>query len=61
MLDFWDRDSRGSRREFLQVGGLGLGGLQLAGLMQSKAEAAAFSSAIVKDTAVIFLFLHGGP
>ena len=61
MLGFWDRDSRGSRREFLQVGGLGLGGLQLAGLMQSKAEAAAFSSAIVKDTAVIFLFLHGGP
>lgn len=61
MLDFWDRDSRGSRREFLQVGGLGLGGLQLAGLMQSKAEAAAFSSAIVKDMAVIFLFLHGGP
>lgn len=61
MLCFWDRDSRHRRRDFLQVGGLGLGGLQLANLMQSKADAAPFSSPIVKDKAVIFLFLHGGP
>ncbi len=61
MLCFWDRDSRHRRRNFLQVGGLGLGGLQLTNLMQSKADAAPFSSPIVKDKAVIFLFLHGGP
>ncbi len=61
MLCFWDRDLRYRRRDFLQVGGLGLGGLQLANLMRSKADAAPFSSAIVKDKAVIFLFLHGGP
>ncbi len=61
MLCFWDRDLRYRRRDFLQVGGLGLGGLQLANLMRSKADAAPFSSPIVKDKAVIFLFLHGGP
>ena len=61
MLGFWDLDSRRRRREFLQVGGLGLGGLQLTGLLQSKADAATLSSPIVKDKAVIFLFLHGGP
>ena len=61
MLGFWDLDSRRRRREFLQVGGLGLGGLQLAGLLQSKADAATLSSPIVNDKAVIFLFLHGGP
>lgn len=61
MLCFWDRDSRHRRRDFLQVGGLGLGGLQLANLMQSKSVAAPFSPPIVKDKAVIFLFLHGGP
>lgn len=61
MLCFWDRDSRHRRRDFLQVGGLGLGGLQLANLIQSKADAAQFTSPIVKDKAVIFLFLHGGP
>ena len=61
MLSFWDRDSRRRRRDFLQVGGLGLGGLQLANLLQSKADAAPLSSPIVKDKAVIFLFLHGGP
>ncbi len=61
MLRFWDHDSRGRRREFLQVGGLGLGGLQLSSLLQSRADAATLSAPIVKDKAVVFLFLHGGP
>ncbi len=61
MLGFWDLDSRRRRREFLHVGGLGLGGLQLSGLLQSKADAATLLSPVVKDKAVIFLFLHGGP
>lgn len=61
MLSFWDRDSRNRRRNFLQVGGLGLGGLQLTSLLQEKSQAAATSGPVVKDKAVIFLFLHGGP
>lgn len=61
MLRFWDLDSRRRRREFLQVGGLGLGGFQLSSLLQSRADGAALSAPIVKDKAVIFLFLHGGP
>ena len=61
MLRFWDHDSRRHRREFLQVGGLGLGGLQLTSLFQARADTATLSSPIVKDKAVIFLFLHGGP
>ncbi len=61
MLRFWDLDSRDRRREFLQVGGLGLGGLQLSSLLQSRANGATLSAPIVKDKAVIFLFLHGGP
>ena len=61
MLRFWDHDSRHRRREFLQVGGLGLGGLQIASLLQAKAAAETLSSTVVKDKSVIFLFLHGGP
>lgn len=61
MLSFWDRDSRRRRREFLQVGGLGLGGLQLADLLQGQAQAATGPTSVVKDKSVIFLFLHGGP
>lgn len=60
MLSFWDHDNRIGRREFLRVGGLGLGGLQLSSLLQNKAHAAETARAI-KDMSVIFLFLHGGP
>jgi hypothetical protein len=61
MFRFWDYDSCHRRRDFLQVGGLGLGGLQLTSIFQSRANAATLVSPIVKDKAVIFLFLHGGP
>lgn len=61
MLSFWDRDSRHRRRNFLQVGSLGLGGLQLANLLQGKVLADPTASSVVKDQSVIFLFLHGGP
>jgi Protein of unknown function (DUF1501) len=48
-----------SRREFLRVGSLGLGGLSLSGLLASRAGAAARS--ILKDRSVVLLFLVGGP
>jgi hypothetical protein len=44
-----------SRRSFLQIGGLALGGLSLPQLV------AAESRRLVTDRSVIFLFLHGGP
>lgn len=66
MLDFMDR--RSTRRSFLSVGSLGmgalgLGGLSLSGLLQRQAAAAAGGApgGILRDKAVIFLFMHGGP
>jgi hypothetical protein len=48
-----------SRREFLQIGTLGLFGLTLPDLLRARA-AAAESGKPVKDTSVILLFLDGG-
>jgi hypothetical protein len=56
--------SRLGRRDFLQVGGLGLGGLSLHSLFPSAGIAGVPLSDAgkpVTDKAVIFLFLHGGP
>lgn len=50
-----------SRRDFLRVGALGAGGLTLAGLLQSRAEAAPTLGKAVRDRSVVFLFLNGGP
>ena len=58
MLSF--TDARSSRRAFLQVGSLALGGLTLPQLLAAKALAAD-QKRPVKDKSVIFLFLHGGP
>jgi uncharacterized protein (DUF1501 family) len=49
-----------NRRSFLQIGGLGLGGLSLPALIETKARAAD-GSRVLRDRSVIFLFLHGGP
>lgn len=49
---------RRTRREFLRIGALGLGGLTLS---QLTAAQAANPSALIRDKSVIFLFLHGGP
>jgi len=56
-------DARGSleRRDFLRIGSLGLGGLSLANLLQTKAIGAAAGARPVTGKSVIFLFLHGGP
>lgn len=45
------------RREFLQAGALALGGLSLADVLAARAHAGNSST----DTAVILLYLHGGP
>ncbi len=58
MLTFFDRST--SRRDFLRVGGLALGGLTLPQLLATRA-AAATAGVPVTDKAVIFLFMHGGP
>lgn len=50
-------DRRHSRRDFLRVGALGLGGLALPQLLQLKAAA----PAAARDRAVVLLFLQGGP
>ena len=55
MLGLYDSHSR---RSFLQIGALGLGGLTLPQLL--RAEAAAGAS-FLKDRSVVFLFMHGGP
>jgi len=58
MLAISDRRLSGvSRREFLRIGSLGIGGLALPGLLQLKAAA----PAAVRDRAVVLLFLQGGP
>ena len=49
-----------SRRSFLHVGGLGLGGLTLSQMLGWKA-AAAQAGIPVRDKSVVFLFMHGGP
>lgn len=49
-----------TRRDFMQVGALGLGGMTLPHLLRARAEAAAAGKE-VKDTSVIWLWLSGGP
>ena len=49
-----------TRREFLQVGTLALGGISLPALLSERARAAEAGQA-AKDTAVVVLFLTGGP
>lgn len=49
-----------SRREFLRVGSLGLGGLSLAGMLEAQAAGSELAKAMTGKS-VIFLFLNGGP
>src|SRR5262245_6473733 len=48
-----------SRRDFLRVGALGLGGLTFADLLRAKA--ATPQPEQTRDKAVIFVYLFGGP
>lgn len=64
MLAFWDPRRRIGRREFLRIGGLGLGaglaGTGLAGLSASHGFSAT-TGLPVTGKSVVFLFMHGGP
>jgi hypothetical protein len=50
-----------TRREFLRVGGLALGGLTLPHLLAHGGSPLSTAGKPLTDKAVIFLFLHGGP
>jgi hypothetical protein len=65
MLNLWGKrigsDCEGhSRRDFLKIGTLGLTGLTLSGLLRGRAAVAGEGKS-VKDTAVVWLWLGGGP
>jgi hypothetical protein len=60
MLDFIDDRHGLSRRSFLRVGSLALGGLGLPQLLAAKGPGAA-NAKVLRDKAVVFLFMHGGP
>jgi hypothetical protein len=60
MLTLYDRCPRLGRRDFLRIGGLGLGGWSLSHLLAASAGASS-SARPVTDKSVIYLFLHGGP
>jgi len=60
MLRITDSRNTHSRRDFLRIGGLGLGGLTLPQLLAVKA-AADDAGIALRDKAVVFLFMHGGP
>ncbi|MCA9080533.1 MAG: DUF1501 domain-containing protein [Planctomycetaceae bacterium] len=58
MLSFQSPRQQGSRREFLRVGQLALGGLALPQLLQARQ---ALGSSLVHPKSVVFVFMHGGP
>lgn len=58
MIHFQDPGSR-SRRSFLRVGSLGLGGMALG--LPDFMRAAQTHPGLLRDRSVVFLFMHGGP
>jgi Protein of unknown function (DUF1501) len=60
MLSIFDHRPGYSRREFLRIGTLGLGGLSLPHLLGARGLAAG-SKPITTGKSVIFLFMFGGP
>ncbi len=53
-------DNSSSRRNFLSVGSLALGGLALPEFLQAQ-DALQKLGGVAKDKTVVFLFMHGGP
>jgi len=61
MLSISDVRGRLGRRDFLRIGGCGIGGLSLANLLAAQAAGAKDGARPLTGKSVIFLFLHGGP
>jgi hypothetical protein len=61
MLRLVDDRVRQSRRSFLQIGSLGLGGWSLAHLLAANSASGSEAVRPLTGKSVIFLFLHGGP
>ena len=60
LSDDWNCNCEGyTRREFLRVGALSLGGLTLPGILNAEKDPA--SRPFVRDKAVVMLNLQGGP
>ncbi|MEM7477492.1 MAG: DUF1501 domain-containing protein [Planctomycetota bacterium] len=63
MLSFVNPDRSavcGPRRDFLRIGGCGLGSLAFANMLPANVQATMEHSPL-RDKSVIFLFMHGGP
>ncbi len=62
MLSFHDSSPSwsGTRRSFLRVGSLALGGLSLPQWLETQAALNSLGASL-KDKSVVFLFMHGGP
>jgi len=60
MLTVYDGNRPATRRQFMTIGGLGLGGLTLPALLTGKASGARTDS-VLTGKSVIFLFQQGGP
>jgi hypothetical protein len=52
---------RGSRRHFLKIGGLALGGLALPDLLRAEASSASRGAVTSPHKAIIMIYLSGGP
>jgi len=50
-----------TRRDFLRIGALGVGGLTLVDLLRAQAEASSLAGELVRGKSVVLLFLSGGP
>jgi uncharacterized protein (DUF1501 family) len=65
MFELLSESPRGSneisRRGFLKIGTLGLGGLTLADAMRARAESSAVAAASAPERSVILIWLDGGP
>jgi hypothetical protein len=60
MFSLFDSSAGASRRDFLRIGTLGLGGWTLSQLLGARARAAAAGTSLA-DRSIIFVFQHGGP
>ncbi len=58
MLSLLSPDRRSSRREFLRIGQLALGGLTLPSLLAARQ---ALGGSLIHPKSVVFVFMHGGP